>query len=79
LIKRIPIVYLLTIMPKIQFPKEPMDVDTLTLSEVRKYNKLLEGEYQTPNVTPMNMMLVRRKLIVHYPDYFFRRKPVNLK
>lgn len=58
-------------MPRTQLPKTPIDVDTLTLSQTRKYNNLL-GESKMNTVTPLNAVLVRRKLAQQYPESFFR-------
>jgi|688.fasta_scaffold752798_2 hypothetical protein len=58
-------------MPRTRLPKTPVDVDTLSLSETRKFNNLL-GDEKIKTVTLLTAMIVQRKLIEYYPESFFR-------
>jgi len=58
-------------MPRTQLPKIPVNVDTLSLSETRKFNNLL-GDEKVKIVTPLNAMLIQRKLTQYFPESFFR-------
>jgi hypothetical protein len=58
-------------MPRTRLPETPLDVDILTLSEARKYNNLL-GDAKVKTVTPLTVVLIRRKLVQYYPESFFR-------